>query len=225
MKNFNYQREIIFWLLLVIPFLVIAYVWDSLPQTIPVHFNIHGAADRWGGKWSIFMLPVISIGTYLLMVFLPLIDPKRMDTADFSSMFYKIRSIFVIFFSAVSLFIIYITINGGIDRGAAHWIPVAIFLFLSVLGNFMINIKPNWFMGIRTPWTLSSDNVWRKTHQLMGRVWFYGGLVCAALSFFAPDRIADPLILVFVFGGVVLAFGYSFWLFRKEKSGTLSDHA
>ena len=87
----------------------------------------------------------------------------------------------------------------------------------------MINIKPNWFIGIRTPWTLSSDNVWRRTHQLFGRVWFYGGLLCAAISFFAPEEWTVALILIFALGSAIAAFGYSFWLYKKEKAVAIDN--
>jgi hypothetical protein len=194
-----------------------------VPDRVAIHFDLHGTANGWGGKWSVFILPVTNIATYLLILFLPLIDPKRMNNDDFTSMFYKIRLVLVFFFCLFSMFIAYIAVHGSTDHTASRWIPIATFLLLSILGNFMINIKPNWFIGIRTPWTLSSDTVWRRTHQVFGRLWFYGGLACAALSFYASDVWTARFITAFVLGSAVFAFAYSFWLYKKEKAQPIDN--
>lgn len=219
MKNFNYKREIILWLLLIIPIIYIIYIWGQLPDRIAIHFDLRGTPNGWGGRWSTLISPLVSIFTYLLLLFLPLIDPKRADDYDFTSMFYKIRVTLVIFMSAISIFITYNAIYNISEHGIGRLMPVAVFLLLSVLGNFMINIKPNWFVGIRTPWTLSSDTVWRRTHQVVGRLWFYGGLASAVLCLCPANKWTSKLILVFILGSAVFAFGYSFWLYKKEKTG------
>lgn len=216
MKKLTYKREAIFWILLLIPFIYIAYIWTQIPDRVPVHFDMHGTPDNWGGKFSIFLLPGVNIGMYLLILFLPKIDPKRMNYDLFNSIFYKMRLAIVFFLCVLSLIITQAAIKGQIDQNISHLIPVAVFLFLAILGNFMINIKPNWFLGVRTPWTLSSDYVWRQTHQVIGRIWFYGGLICAALSFFAGEEWGSRLILTFALGTTAFAFAYSYWLYKKE---------
>ena len=220
MEKLNNKRELIFFPLLTIPFIYIGYVWTELPDRIAIHFNLHGIANGWSGKWGIFIIPCVNIAIYLLILFLPLIDPKRMNADNFTAMFYKIRILIVTFMFFMSLLAIDSAVKGSMSESISHWIPVGVFLFLSVFGNFMINIKPNWFIGIRTPWTLSSDTVWRRTHQVMGRTWFYGGLLCAALSCLTPDHWTERLIIAFAAGTALFAFVYSFWLYKKEKTGT-----
>lgn len=223
MKNIRLKKELIFMPILILPILYIVYIWPLLPDQIAIHFNLHGEANGWGSRASIILAPLMNIGIYLLILFLPLIDPKRMNTEEVNSIFYKIRLGIVTFMSVMSVVAAQAAIHGAMDKGLSHYIPVAVFLLFTFVGNLMINIKPNWFIGIRTPWTLSSDSVWRQTHQVFGKLWFYGGLLCAGLCFFLPDHWVVILILIFALGSTVSAFAYSFWLFRKEKSRTI-DH-
>jgi uncharacterized membrane protein len=217
MEQINYKRELIFLPLLILPLIYIADVWGQLPDRIAIHFGFDGHANGWSGKWGIFILPTANIGTYLLILFLPQIDPKRMNNENFNSMFYKIRLAIVFFLCFICFLATDAAVKGSMNKGISNWIPVGVFLFLSLMGNFMINIKPNWFIGVRTPWTLSSDSVWRKTHQVVGRLWFYGGLLCAILAYFSPSHWTVRLIMIFVIGTVVFSFVYSYWLFKKEQ--------
>ena len=217
MKNINYKTELILWLMLVAPIIYGIYVWGQLPDHIAIHFDLKGTPNGWGGRWAIFLTPVISIFTYALLLFLPQVDPKRTEDYEYTSMFSKIRVAVVIFLSAISVFITYNAISPFSELGIGRLMPVVAFLFISVFGNFMINIKPNWFIGIRTPWTLSSDTVWRRTHQVVGRLWFYGGLVCAILCFCPANKWTSALILAFLIGSVVFAFVYSFLLYKQEQ--------
>lgn len=120
------------------------------------------------------------------------------------------------FFGAIAIFIIHSDVKGSSE--GAQFIPASIFLLLAMLGNFMINMKPNWFIGIRTPWTLSNDDVWKKTHQVGGRVWFYGGMLCFVLSLFTKPEWTLGLILVFTLGSAAFFVGYSFWLYKSIEN-------
>ena len=216
MEQINYRKEIILWAIMLVPLLYIGYVWRSLPDTIPIHFDIHGEANGWGSKWTIFLLPAISLGTYLLLLFVRNIDPKRMKDEASASVFFKVRIVLVVFMSFLGVLITYATVKGDMQHGLSRFLFAGIFLLFAMLGNLMINIKPNWFIGVRTPWTLSSDTVWRKTHQVIGQMWFYGGLTGAVLSFFLRDEWSGSLMFVFAIGSAIFAFAYSFWLFKKE---------
>ena len=218
MEKIDYRKEIPLWAIMLIPLVYIGYIWGSLPDSVPIHFDIHGEANDWGSKWMILLLPAINLGTYLLLLFVRSIDPKRMKDEAQSAVFYKIRMVMVLFMSFIGIVITYATVKGNMEHGLSRFLFAGIFLLFAVLGNFMINIKPNWFIGVRTPWTLSNDNVWRKTHQVTGKMWFYGGLICAVLSFFMKDEWSGALMIVFAIGSAIFAFGYSFWLFKKETA-------
>lgn len=218
MEKIDYRKEIPLWAIMLIPLIYIGYIWGRLPDSVPIHFDIHGEANDWGSKWMMLLLPAINLGTYLLLLFVRSIDPKRMKDEAQSGVFYKIRMVMVLFMSFIGILITYATVKGNMEHGLSRFLFVGIFLLFAVLGNFMINIKPNWFIGVRTPWTLSSDNVWRKTHQVTGKMWFYGGLISAVLSFFMKDEWSGALMIVFAIGSAVFAFGYSFWLFKNETA-------
>lgn len=218
MEKFNYLKETPLWILLIAPFIYVAYVWNALPDSIPIHFDIKGEANGWGSKHTIFGLPAINAGIYLLLLYIRKIDPKRMNDELSASIFYKLRVVLTIFITLLCIATTYATVQGDMKHGLTKFIIVAVFLMLSFIGNLMINIKPNWFIGIRTPWTLSNDNVWRKTHQVVGRLWFFGGIICAALSMLLPDNLIVSLILTFALGSTGFAFGYSYWLFKKEAT-------
>jgi|ERR1043165_1206998 uncharacterized membrane protein len=214
MEKINWKNEIVPWVFLLAPCIYCAYVWNQLPDSIPIHFNINGDADNWGPKGAILLSPGINIFTYLLLLFVPYLDPKKMSYEAFAKNFYKIRVLLTIFFSVISIVIIRATISNG--STITHIIPAIIFLLLALMGNYMINIKPNWFIGIRTPWTLSNETVWKQTHLVGGRLWFYGGLLCLLLSLFLPSRVTGNLLLCFVLGSALFMVAYSWWLFQKE---------
>jgi uncharacterized membrane protein len=92
-------------------------------------------------------------------------------------------------------------------------------LFFALLGNYLTTVQPNYFIGIRTPWALESDIVWFKTHRLVGRLFFGGGLGLAALAVIGPLAWFEPTLLVVVLGIVGLGYGYSYWLYQKLGAG------
>lgn len=216
MEKFNIRKEWPFWLIIIAPLIYILAMWGRIPQTVPMHFGIDGEPDGWGAKETLFILPGVNIFIYLLLFYLPAFDPKRKDKPFPEGSFYKIRLATTAFLSIICGFITYVSITGS--KVSMHWLPALIFLLLALLGNFMINIKPNWFIGIRTPWTLSNDNVWRKTHQVGGRVWFYGGLVGLACSLFLKPEYTMGLLVAFALGSALIMVGYSFWLYKQETA-------
>ena len=182
MKTLNYKMESILWLLILLPALYLAYVWNALPATVPIHFDASGEPNGWGEKGTELILIGVNVFIYFFTLFFKGIDPKNLNEGFFTNNFFKLRAALIVFFSILSIMVIHAALPGN-EHAGLHWIPACVFLMLAFIGNFMINLKPNWFIGIRTPWTLSSDVVWRKTHQLGGRIWFYGGLICVFLIF------------------------------------------
>lgn len=216
MEKFINKKEIIFWPFLIAPFVYIAYMWNVLPDRIPTHFDLNGVPNGWSGKNGVFILPIVGVFTYVTLLSIPLIDPKKMSMEFFFSNFYMIRLIVAIFLCATSFLPITAAMNHPLHYGPG-WMMAALFIFFGLMGNFIINIKPNWFAGIRTPWTLSSDTVWKKTHLVVGRIWFYGGFLGAMLTFFVPQSWGGKLLGLFVLASVLFAYIYSFWLFKKEE--------
>lgn len=216
MVNINYKREIPLWVMLVIPFIYCFIIWSHLPDTIPTHFGMNGRPNGWMGRPAIFIVPASGIFTYAVLLLASLVDPKRKNYEAFGNTYYKIRLLLGVFLFAMAML--------GVNAGLTGEFPVhgrllscLAYLLFAFIGNLIINIKPNWFIGIRTPWTLSNETVWKKTHQIGGRIWFYGSLLCIILTFLLPKHWLTGLLLVFIICTSLFSVIYSYWLYRKEN--------
>jgi uncharacterized membrane protein len=211
------KKEIFYWLLCLIPFVYLAFIYKSLPESVPTHFGIDGAANDWSSKSSLWFMPAgMTVIIYLILTLIPKIDPKRRITKD-SGKFEHVRFIVLLFITAVSCFAIY-TSN---KQSIAHFdkmLFVLVGLFFAALGNFMPTLKPNYFIGIRSPWALENEVVWKKTHQLAGKLWVPGGILLIALPFLLNDKE----LMTKIFIGISLAIAliptaYSFIVWRQQK--------
>jgi uncharacterized membrane protein len=201
---------------IIVPCLYLASVYASLPATVATHFGIDGKPDQTGDKSTLWfvvcLLGGVSIFSYLLIRFLPKIDPKK--TAQYSTTTYnKIAIAVAVLVSGICCLIIRAAQVGSFEMG--NMLPVLLGVFFAVMGNLMHNIKPNYFVGIRTPWTLESEETWRKTHQLAGKIWFFGGLLLAAISFFLPAEYAFYVLMVTVAIMALIPVGYSYIYFKQ----------
>lgn len=202
-------------LLLLLPFALTAYFWNQIPETIPTHWGIDGQADGWSEKgWSVFFLPLVTIGSYLLLVFTPYIDPKR-KTDNRQKALRALRVVMPLVLTGIYMVMLLQWIGYTFNVGRAIYLVIAM-LFL-LIGNYMQALKPNYFIGIRTPWTLESEEIWRKTHRFGGKLWVYGSLVMIALWFILGDTATAPVFLVGILSLAFLPIGYSFYLFMKDR--------
>ena len=213
MKKFD-QKEIVIWILALVPLIITAFLFPSLPDRIPMHWNAAGDIDSWGGRISAFYIPLMIIGINLLMKFLPKIDPRRKNYERFGKAYYAIRLVLVLFLGLISGIILYSAFHPtGVATGII--VPAGVGVLFAVIGNFMPKFKHNYFVGVKTPWTLANEEVWRKTHRLAGVIWFWGGLILAACAFIIPETV---YFIVFLVGVMVLAFvpmGYSYYVYYK----------
>jgi uncharacterized membrane protein len=154
----------------------------------------------------------LSFGLTIFLKYLPAIDPKK-TAAISSSLIAKISIVMVIFFAVLQLIIIN-AMNGNLFSMEKFLIPL-MSIFFSLLGNLFLNIKPNYFIGIRLPWTLENEENWRKTHRLAGKLWFAGGLLSALISFFVDFQFAFIVFMVIVGILTIIPIVYSFLLFKN----------
>ena len=177
---------------------------------MPIHFDAQGNPNGYGSRMVYFWMPV---GLYFLMLFLPKLDPRRANYAIFEESYFKLRLIMAIFFGFINGSVIYSVVS---DNPSMHkLIPVSIFFLLMLIGNYMGNFRPNYFVGIKVPWTLNSDSVWIRTHKLAGKLWFWGSLAGIVL-YFVVDKlewVMVPLLIVLVFVPVV----YSYVIYQKAE--------
>ncbi len=196
METLNRKKELIIWIILLIPFAAAAFMWPSMPDQVATHFDFNGHPDDYSNKaFALLILPGVNIFLYVLMYFIPKIDPRKNNFDQFGSSYQNIRLMTHVFMVCMFFFINQTAMNGGSMN--LRPFGAGLFLFFAFLGNYMRTVKSNFFVGIRTPWTLSNDEVWRTTHQMGGRLWFYTGLVMAGLCFIIPEMVI-PFAMIIV---------------------------
>lgn len=219
MKKFTLQDGVVF-IIWLVPIACLMISYQGLPSIVPTHFGIDGKPDKWGDKSALLfvtiLLMVVAAIVYLLMKFLPQIDPKR--KAKFSiSAFNHMGIAILVFISAINIIMIYATKNGAISLG--KMILPLVGIFLSYVGNIMYSIKPNYFVGIRTPWTLEDEATWRKTHQLGGKLWLVGGICITIVTLLLPPSVAPFVFISVVAVMALIPVIYSYIYFKKHKAG------
>ena len=192
--------------------------WSSAPDRMPVHWNVDGQPDRYGSKAEgLLLLPVIALGIYLLFRVLPLIDPKRANYAQFSGAYSVIR-LAVLAFLAVIYGVVLLWMR-GIEVELRTVLPIALGMLFLILGAALPRIRPNWLVGIRTPWTLTSDVVWTRTHQLGGALFMAIGVFSLLVAVVSP-RVAFYATVGMVLVAVVAVTVLSYVIWRREQHTT-----
>lgn len=213
-------QKIIKAIILLFAFSPVAYlllVWGSVPETVITRFNFTDPVAKEQSREMLLIativVSVIAAGLYLLMRNLKKIDPKVKTTSGFNRMGLT-ATVFLVLFN-------YFVILSALHSWEISQKMLFIFfgLLIAVLGNYMYNIKPNFFAGIRLPWTLSDENNWRQTHHLAGKLWFLGGLLLALISGLLPETALKPVMIGIMVLIVLIPCVYSYRLFKSKNSG------
>ena len=176
--------------------------------------------DRWGSKFELLLIPILlPLLTYVILLIAPKIDPKK-RLNEVSNKYGRLKLLMVGLMSFITVLIIYATQQPDIPF--ANIITASLGLLLLILGNYMQTIGPNYFIGFRTPWTLSNDEVWEKTHRLGGRIWFLGGLLIILISllFTSNQLLSFGLIMTIVLVISIVPYAYSYRLYSTENSSS-----
>ena len=195
---------------------VAAYLYPGLPEQIPTHWNVRGEVDGYTAKpWGVVILPATTVFMFIIMRLIPVISPRGYRTDKFVDVVNVFTVVLVGFSSGIAVLVL-LAANGQ-NVPVNEIIFASIGLLFVVLGNYMGKVRKNFFIGIRTPWTLASDEVWSRTHRVGGRVFMLLGLFMIANSFLpAPVEWLIGTILVAALGLVV----YSFVIYRKIEGFT-----
>ena len=221
--KFSLKREIVYWVLCLIPFIFLAAVYKSMPVSVPTHFDIDGKIDDWSSKSSLWVVPAsTTVFIYLLLIIAPKIDPKQ-RLIKYPGKSERFKFIMLLFITTISCFCIYISYKQSIAHLDKFLFSI-IGLFFAALGNFFPALKPNYFMGIRSPWALENEIVWKKTHQFAGKLWVIGGLFLA----FLPFLLTNTMLMFKIFISVTLfialvPIAFSFIVWRKLKNGKIIE--
>lgn len=191
-------------------------MYAGLPEQVPVHWDLRGQVDGYGSRFAVlFLTPLIMVAVWGLLRFLPRIDPHRANYARFAGTYE------VIIDSVMAMMlVIHLAILLGAS-GAPDSVPLvvraAVGAMFIVMGNVMPRTRQNWFVGVRTPWTLASARVWERTHRFAGYMFVALGVVVILTIPLAP-QIGIPILAA---GLAIVGFGaviYSYVEWRKEKA-------
>jgi hypothetical protein len=223
MKRPDIGRELLIIALLLLPMLYLGFIWPSLPEIMPSNFNVAGVAERVGTKNDLLLLMgflfLSNLALYALFRYLPRTDEVATgfnSGEEVRKQFYTIRFFIHIYLFIFTTGIIFMASQGHsfvIER----WVFVGVGLLILILGNFLRRLQPNFFVGVRTPWTLGDAGIWRKTHQFAGALWLGAGIVTVIAGFFLPVVTG---VFIIMFFGVILAalpYIYSFRLYNTDK--------
>lgn len=212
--------QTLIWPIILAPAAWLAIVWNIIPETVPMHYNLKGQVDRYGNKNELLImiciLTVVNAGIYLLLTNLHRIDPKKKYTKENLPRMRSLAFAICMFISSITCFIIYSSMHPETSFNS-KFITVGIGLLFVIIGNYMYNIKPNYFAGIRLPWTLENEDNWKKTHLLGGKIWFAGGLLIVLLSLFAPDHLMFILMFSIIALLVIIPVIYSYKLYKNNQ--------
>jgi uncharacterized membrane protein len=201
-------------IIIILSFLIGIASYSYLPNTLASHWGANGNVNGYTPKfWALFLIPFISVGLFILFYFIPKLDPLKKNYEKFAKYYESFILVMIIFMLYIYVLTIlwnfHITFNMSLAL-----IPALGFLFIYI-GIILKYTKRNWFIGIRTPWTLSSDKVWDKTHQLGSRLFEISGII-AIVGIFFPDYLLWFLLAPIIVS-VVWLFIYSYLQFKKVE--------
>jgi uncharacterized membrane protein len=190
-------------------------LYNRLPDPMPSHWNVYDQVDGYMPKfWGVFLMPLITLAMLLLFLGVPAIDPLKANIATFRPVF----NLFILLLIAFMLYVQALTLAWALGyqsfKISSAMLPFMGLLFMGI-GWMMRASKRNFFIGIRTPWTLSSDSVWDQTHRVGSILFMFSGLLAVIGAFFG-----GPLAFWFVLAPVILSaiflMVYSYVLYQRE---------
>ncbi len=211
------KKELPAILLVIAPFVALAILWNEIPDRIPNHWGLDGKPDGFGSRNSILTLPLLLIGLYAFFFIFPKIDPKQ-KTGLRQKPIPAIKYVSLVVLSAI-FYVQLAQATGRFELSSPRIIPFIVLVMILLLGNYMKTVQPNYFVGIKTPWTLEDPDVWRDTHRFGGWLWVITSAILLLLWTVLPaETFAYALgvgIVLFIFPPII----YSYVLFRRKQNG------
>lgn len=223
MKKPDIGQELLLLLLLLLPMIYLGIIWPSLPEVIPSNFSLEGIPERAGQKSDFLLLMIFLFLTNLLLYFLfryiPHVGEPTLSSEPLAVLqrkYYKIRFLIHIYLAVFSGAIIFM-VSQGRPFVMERWVFMGVGVLIGGIGIYLRNLQPNYFVGVRTPWTLQSSEIWRKTHDMAGSLWICAGLVMILSGFFMP-LVTGVFVLIFLSAALAfLPYIYSFRLYNTDK--------
>jgi len=200
--------------IIALTFMVSLYFYPSLPNKVPSHWNVKGQIDGYSGRFfGAFGIPFMNLAFYFVFIFLPYLDPKKENYEKFPSAYKLIRYSFHILFAGIQATVLLVALGYQINVGM--FVGVGTSLLFVAIGNVMGKFKHNYFVGIRTPWTLANEEVWVKTHRMAAPLWVVGGIISAVFAIFGDRTTSFIVLMVIVTVISIIPIIYSYVIFKK----------
>jgi len=204
---------IVIGLLIIVSAAIGFYFYPFFPAEVASHWGMDGEVNGYMPKfWAVTLMPLLMLGMTGLFIWLPKIDPLKENISAF-------RKEYNLLITAIIAFLFYINLltlfwNAEYHFDMAAWIAPALGILWFFIGTVLPKTKRNWFMGIRTPWSLSSDRVWKETHEFGGKLFKLSGMIAILGLFFPKDALW--LVLTPVIFSSVAVVVYSYISFKKK---------
>lgn len=214
----NIKKELPILVIVLLPFIYLAYIWNELANKVPMHWNLKGEIDRYGDKTEMIIIPfLLPLLTYLIFLVVPKIDPKN-NLNKMGRKLQTIKFLLTTFMSVLALLIIYTAKNQSFTN--PNYIVLMGGVLFIILGNYFKTIKPNYFIGIRTPWTLENETVWKKTHKLGGKMWLIGGILVVISSLILNKSQNFTAFMIISAVITIIPIAYSYLIYKNEIKTT-----
>lgn len=207
---------ILLWVFALAPLLALALLYGSLPDQVPLHWGLDGTVDRYGSKAELFLLGGIAPIMALLLMGLPKLDPRKQNYARFQG-YYDSFAIAIVIFLGLLMGLTFVESFHPGTLSVGRFVLALMGLLFVFLGNMLGKIKPNFFFGVRTPWTISDPDVWNKTHRLAGMLWFWSGLLFLVGALLLPEAVMFVLLMVCILATSLIMVVMSYVWYRKKN--------
>ena len=201
-----------------------AVVFNQLPARVPTHWNINGVADGFGARdLAALLLPAISLALWLLFLLMPKLDPltitspERFSYAPFIDTLRRWLNFILLFTAGLHVTTLGIALGWPIQIGQAMMVGIG--LLFAAMGNEFGRLKRNSFAGIRVPWTLANEEVWRISHRVGGRGFVIIGLMSVLGGLILPQEIGFIVLMILMFGWAFFVLAYSYAVSRRVARG------
>ena len=202
-------------------FSISLWAWGQLPADaqIPVHWGVNGQPDRYGGKWEgLLLMPMIFVGVIALLTIIPRIDPRSNNILNSQGAYQAFWWMFLVFFAGLHVALVLNILGYNVNIGMIT--PAAVGMLFVVLGRYMGRIRSNFMFGIRTPWTLTSELSWQKTHLWGGRLFMLLGVLLIISGLFPLSTVWFGLFMGGIIGLVVGLFVYSYLIWKDDPNAS-----
>lgn len=197
---------------IIISFLIAFYVWPQMPDLIASHWGVSGQVDGYMSKfWGLFFMPFLSVVLYILLLFLPKLDPYKKNFSEFQNHYDNFMIVIFGFFTYIYLLTIFWNLYYHFNM--IQFLSPAFSILFYFTGDLISKTKQNWFVGIRTPWTISNPIVWKKTHAIGSKLFKLIG-ISSLFGVLFPNQAFYFLLIPNIFT-VIFVFVFSYLEYRK----------